>query len=50
MTEDNHEKEKTQRLILGSLLESSKTTGESAKELKFVDPKGNPRYNMIYRD
>lgn len=36
--------------ILGSLLNSSKTTAELARELGYVDPEGVPRYNIIDKD
>ena len=43
--------EKTnQERILGSLLESSKTTAELANELGYIDSEGVPRYNIIHRD
>jgi hypothetical protein len=49
MPEKNLQKKATQELILGSLLESSKTTGELAIEIKPGNPEYKPRYNMIYR-
>ena len=36
--------------ILGSLLESSKTTGELTTKLGYKDPDGTPRYKIIGRD
>ena len=42
--------EKNQGLILGSLLEYSKTTAELANERGYITPNGTPRYNVIYRD
>jgi hypothetical protein len=48
MPEDNQQTETTQGLILGSLLESSKTTGELAKELKPDNSGSKTRYNMVY--
>jgi predicted transcriptional regulator len=36
--------------ILASLLESSKTTAELAKELGYVNKQGTPRYNIIERN
>jgi DNA-binding PadR family transcriptional regulator len=49
MQEDSLQVETTQGRILGSLLESSKTTAELASELGYVNQAGNARYNMIYR-
>lgn len=43
--------EKTnQERILSSLFESSKTTGELAKELGYTDPEGHGNYKIILRD
>jgi hypothetical protein len=36
--------------ILASLLESSKTTADLAKELGYIDSKGTARYNIINND
>ncbi len=44
------QEETNQGKILGSLLESSKTTAELANELGYVNPKGTPRYNIITND
>lgn len=47
---NNIQDEKNQGLILGSLLESSKTTAELANEFGYINPNGTPRYNVIHRD
>jgi uncharacterized protein YdcH (DUF465 family) len=49
MQEDNLQVKTTHGLILGSLVESSKTAAELANELGYVNQAGNARYNMIYR-
>ncbi len=49
MQRDNLQVETTAERILGSLLESYKTTAELATELGYVNQAGNARYNMIYR-
>ncbi len=43
-------KKSNKERILDGLLESSKTTGELATELGYVDPDGTPRYKIIGRD
>ena len=39
-----------QRLILETLLESPKTTGEIAKALGKIDKNGNGKYNVVVDD
>jgi DNA-binding PadR family transcriptional regulator len=46
----NIRKETNKELILGSLLEFPKTTGQLARELDYFDSKGNPDYGIIYKD
>jgi len=43
-------KRPNQERILSSLLESSKTTGQLAYELNYVDPDGTVHYSIIYDD
>ncbi len=43
-------KKSNKERILGSLLESSKITGELTTELGYVDPDGTPSYKVIGRD
>ena len=42
--------ETNKELILGSLLGSPRTTGQLARELKYVDKKGNAGYSIIGDD